>query len=85
MQMMMHIVNLLCAMQYSAWDDNQRWVLVEYILKHTTDAQLNCVHALLDPVVPAADHDFTRVLPRQLCIKIFSCLDPRSLCRAAQV
>jgi hypothetical protein len=56
-------------------------------LKQLNDDQLTFIHSLLDPAIPVLvpDYDFTRVLPRFLCIKIFSMLDPRTLCRSAQV
>lgn len=51
-----------------------------------SDDQLLWVHGLLQPLpTPSPDQDFTRILPRFLCLKIFSMLDPQSLCRAAQV
>ena len=82
---MLTIAYLILFLQYAAWDDSQRWVLLEYVLKNLTDVQLNTIFELLRLIVPPPDLDFTRVLPRQLCIQIFSYLDPQSLCRAGQV
>ena len=70
---------------YAAWNESQRWTLLEYVLRQQDDEKLTVIHDLLHPVLPSPDHDFTRVLPRCLCLRIFSLLDPQSLCRAAQV
>ncbi len=47
--------------------------------------QLTYARNLLTKRFPAYHQDFTRLFPRVLCLYIFSFLDPRSLCRAAQV
>ncbi len=47
--------------------------------------QLTYTRNLLTKRFPAQHQDFTRLFPRVLCLYIFSFLDPRSLCRAAQV
>ena len=70
---------------YAAWNESQRWTLLEYVLRQQDDNNLEVIHGLLHPVLPPPDHDFTCVLPRFLCLRIFSLLDPQSLCRAAQV
>ena len=70
---------------YAAWNESQRWALLEYVLRQQDDGNLEVIHDLLHPVLPPPDHDFTCVLPRFLCLRIFSLLDPQSLCRAAQV
>ncbi|XP_064383505.1 F-box only protein 16-like [Halichondria panicea] len=70
---------------YSAWDEGQRWTLLEYLLRQQNDSQLLLIHSLLHPTMLPPDHDFTRVLPRYITLNIFSLLDPQSLCRAAQV
>jgi F-box protein 16 len=78
---------------YSAWNDGQRWELVEFVLLNLSDTDLHYIHSLLDPLMPRPPppppppirQDFTRIFPRHLSLKIFSCLDPRTLCRAAQV
>lgn len=76
---------------YSAWSEEQRWSLLEHMLRQLSDNQLLYIHSLLQPAIPTPppppppDQDFTRVLPRFLCLKIFAMLDPRTLCRASQV
>jgi F-box protein 16 len=47
--------------------------------------QLTYARNLLTKRFPAQHQDFTRLFPRVLCLYIFSFLDPRSLCRCAQV
>lgn len=73
------------SVQYAGWSEAQRWCLQEHILRQLSDDQLLLIHSLLDPTLPPPDQDFTRLLPRWLCLRIFSLLDPQSLCRAAQV
>ena len=53
-------------------------------MKCTLD-QLVLIDAFVHPQLPEPPADFTRLLPRYLSLKIFSFLDPRSLCRATQV
>lgn len=53
-------------------------------MKCTID-QLLLIDAYAHPQLPKDPVDFTRLFPRYLCLKIFSFLDPRSLCRATQV
>ena len=47
--------------------------------------QLELVNTMIGHQKPVSREDFTRVLPRVLSLQIFSYLDPRSLCRCAQV
>ena len=53
-------------------------------MKCTLD-QLMLIDAYVHPQLPEPPADFTRLLPRYLTLKIFTFLDPRSLCRATQV
>ena len=53
-------------------------------MKCTFD-QLLVIDSYVHPQLPKPPADFTRLLPRHICLKIFSFLDPRSLCRATQV
>ncbi|CDI98403.1 Cyclin F box donain containing protein [Echinococcus multilocularis] len=43
------------------------------------------IYQIVKSIVPETAIDFTRILPRIVSTYIFSFLDPRSLCRAAQV
>ncbi|XP_019851705.1 PREDICTED: F-box only protein 16-like isoform X2 [Amphimedon queenslandica] len=75
---------------YSAWTDEQRWELVQFVLLKLSDKDLHYIYSLLDPLIPRPPlpevrEDFTRVFPRSISLKILSYLDARSLCRAAQV
>ncbi|XP_066468078.1 F-box only protein 16 [Tiliqua scincoides] len=70
---------------FDKWSDNQRRRILLDLLAHCSLSQLKfCVRQLQDRV-PAEALDFTRRLPRVLSLYIFSFLDPRSLCRCAQV
>lgn len=48
-------------------------------------SQLQYAFSLVDDKIPITHVDFTRRLPRVVSVYIFSFLDPRSLCRCAQV
>ncbi|CAH8624927.1 unnamed protein product [Schistosoma margrebowiei] len=50
-----------------------------------TQKQLESLFHNIENKIPLYQIDFTRILPRVLCIYLFSFLDPRSLCRCAQV
>ena len=54
-------------------------------MKCTGIDQLLLIDSCVHPQLPKPPTDFTKLLPRHLCLKIFSFLDPRSLCRATQV
>ncbi len=82
---MLTSIESLLLIQYAAWSKGQRWALLEYILMQLDDEQLLLIQSLLEPSIPPVDQDFSRILPRCLCLRIFSLLDPQSLCRAAQV
>ena len=72
-------------LQYDLWSDSQRRRFLELLFRHSRKNQLVYVFDWFDHNVPRKRQDFTRVLPRHLSLRIFSLLDPRSLCRAAQV
>lgn len=70
---------------FDKWSDNQRRRILLDLLARCSVSQLKfCVGQLQDRV-PVEALDFTRRLPRVLSLYIFSFLDPRSLCRCAQV
>ncbi|KAJ6661159.1 hypothetical protein lerEdw1_015295 [Lerista edwardsae] len=70
---------------FDKWSDTQRRRILLDLLARCSLSQLKfCVGQLQDRV-PAEALDFTRRLPRVLSLYIFSFLDPRSLCRCAQV
>lgn len=73
-------------LQFSMWTDDQRKKFLNFILKKCTKSQLRFVNdGWCKKQLPIHHLDFTTVLPRFISTYIFSFLDPRSLCRAAQV
>ncbi|XP_015265576.1 PREDICTED: F-box only protein 16 [Gekko japonicus] len=70
---------------FDKWTDIQRRRVLMDLLECCSLSQLKfCVKQLHDRV-PVEALDFTAKLPRPLSLYIFSFLDPRSLCRCAQV
>ena len=68
------------------WTDAQRKKFLTFILKRCTKSQLRFVNeGWFKKQLPILHLDFTTVLPQFISTYIFSFLDPRSLCRAAQV
>ncbi|XP_032299656.1 F-box only protein 16 isoform X2 [Coturnix japonica] len=67
------------------WTDGQRQkILVDQLDLCSLSLQKFCAKQLQDRI-PIEALDFTMKLPRVLTLYIFSFLDPRSLCRCAQV
>ncbi|XP_031459715.1 F-box only protein 16 isoform X2 [Phasianus colchicus] len=67
------------------WTDGQRQkILVDQLELCSLSLQKFCAKQLQDRI-PIEALDFTMKLPRVLSLYIFSFLDPRSLCRCAQV
>lgn len=60
-------------------------MILDDIMAQCRPRQLTHTRTLVTKRFPAHHQDFTRVFPRVLSLYIFSYLDPRSLCRAAQV
>uniref|UniRef100_A0A3B5AIG3 F-box protein 16 n=1 Tax=Stegastes partitus TaxID=144197 RepID=A0A3B5AIG3_9TELE len=77
--------NLSCVPQFDRWSDSQRKaVLQDFVLSCSVD-QLRFLSLSVSRRLPLQAADFTCLLPRALCLYIFSFLDPRSLSRCAQV
>ncbi|NXA54006.1 FBX16 protein, partial [Nothocercus julius] len=70
---------------FDKWTDTQRRRVLGDLLERCSLAQQKFCAKHLQERVPAAALDFTTQLPRVLSLYIFSFLDPRSLCRCAQV
>ena len=78
--------NFFFFLQFSMWTDAQRKKFLTFILKRCTKSQLRFVNeGWFKKQLPILHLDFTTVLPQFISTYIFSFLDPRSLCRAAQV
>ncbi|XP_062858551.1 F-box only protein 16 [Trichomycterus rosablanca] len=70
---------------FDKWTDSQRKQVLQDFFSHCSVAQLKYFRQYLCSQVPEETLDFTSVLPRVITLYIFSFLDPRSLCRCAQV
>ncbi|XP_067873346.1 F-box only protein 16 isoform X2 [Heterodontus francisci] len=70
---------------FDKWTDSQRRKILLSLFERCSVSQLKFCEQHLRSRVPAEALDFTCFLPRVLALYIFSFLDPRSLCRCAQV
>ena len=75
----------VCSLQFEGWSEAKRWRFLERLFSLCSEKHLRRVHYVLEPKVPKARADFTRLLPHNLCLHILGLLDPRTLCRASQV
>uniref|UniRef100_A0A8C5KMH1 F-box protein 16 n=1 Tax=Jaculus jaculus TaxID=51337 RepID=A0A8C5KMH1_JACJA len=70
---------------FDKWTDSQRRRILVGLLERCSLSQQKFCCQKLQERIPAEALDFTAKLPRVLSVYIFSFLDPRSLCRCAQV
>ncbi|XP_031959462.1 F-box only protein 16 isoform X2 [Corvus moneduloides] len=70
---------------FDKWTDGQRRRILVDLLERCSVSQQKFCAKQLQARVPTEAVDFTTRLPRVLSLYIFSFLDPRSLCRCAQV
>ncbi|KAF7233785.1 hypothetical protein EG68_10155 [Paragonimus skrjabini miyazakii] len=70
---------------FRKWSNYQRKQVFLDLLSLCSEKQIEYVENILRDKVPTHQVDFTRLLPRVLSLYILSFLDPRSLCRCAQV
>ncbi|KAI4541997.1 hypothetical protein MG293_007376, partial [Ovis ammon polii] len=71
--------------RFDKWTDTQRRRILTSLLECCSLSQQKFCCRKLQEKIPAEALDFTTKLPRVLSLYIFSFLDPRSLCRCAQV
>ena len=71
--------------QFDLWTDSQRKRFLDVVFRQCTRSQNKFVQDWFRERVPMQHLDFTTVLPRFLSLYIFSFLEPKSLCRCAQV
>ncbi|KAF2984726.1 hypothetical protein EK904_003230 [Melospiza melodia maxima] len=71
--------------RFDKWTDGQRRRILVDLLERCSLSQQKFCAQQLQARVPTEAVDFTTRLPRVLSLYIFSFLDPRSLCRCAQV
>ncbi|XP_027970025.1 F-box only protein 16 [Eumetopias jubatus] len=70
---------------FDKWTDSQRRRILTGLLERCSLSQQKFCCRKLQEKIPTEALDFTTKLPRVLSLYIFSFLDPRSLCRCAQV
>ncbi|MED6291136.1 hypothetical protein CHARACLAT_020438 [Characodon lateralis] len=70
---------------FDRWSTNQRKAVLQDFVLNCSVEQLRFLSLSVSRVLPLQAADFTCLLPRALCLYLFSFLDPRSLCRCAQV
>ncbi|XP_076818163.1 F-box only protein 16-like [Clavelina lepadiformis] len=70
---------------FQKWQDTQKRIIVDDILRNLSTKHLVSLNETLNAKFPQEKFDFTRIMPRVLTLYIFSFLDPRTLCRCAQV
>ncbi|XP_040920948.1 F-box only protein 16 [Toxotes jaculatrix] len=75
----------LLAKWFDKWSDSQRRAVLQDFVLSCSLEQLKFLSLSVSRQLPLQAADFTCLLPRALCLYIFSFLDPRSLCRCAQV
>ncbi|KAM9840780.1 F-box only protein 16 [Aulostomus maculatus] len=75
----------LLAKWFDRWSDSQRRVVLQDFVLGCSVEQLRFLSLSVSRRLPLLAADFTCLLPRALCLYVFSFLDPRSLSRCAQV
>ncbi|KAM9703720.1 F-box only protein 16 [Menidia menidia] len=70
---------------FDGWSDGQRKAVLRDLVLNCSVEQLRFLGLCVSGRLPLKAADFTCLLPRALCLFLFSFLDPRSLCRCAQV
>ncbi|XP_036003053.1 F-box only protein 16 [Fundulus heteroclitus] len=75
----------LLAKWFDRWSDSQRKAVLQDFVLSCSVEQLRFLSLSVSRMLPLQAADFTGLLPRALCLYLFSFLDPRSLCRSAQV
>nr|XP_046228965.1 F-box only protein 16 isoform X2 [Scatophagus argus] len=76
---------ILLAKWFDRWTDSQRRTVLQDLVLSCSSQQLMFLSCGVSRRLPLQAADFTCLLPRALCLYLFSFLDPRSLCRCAQV
>ncbi|XP_026173958.1 F-box only protein 16 isoform X2 [Mastacembelus armatus] len=71
--------------KFDRWSDSQRKAVLQDFVLSCSVEQLSFLSLSVSRRLPLQAADFTCLLPRAISLYIFSFLDPRSLCRCAQV
>ncbi|XP_078491684.1 F-box only protein 16-like [Ciona intestinalis] len=70
---------------FEKWQEAQKKTVVDDIMHRLSTKHLMLLTDTLKKKFPQEQFDFTRIFPRVLTLYLFSFLDPRTLCRCAQV
>lgn len=70
--------------QFDLWNDSQRKRFFDMVFSQCRRSQYKFIQDYFQEKVPLQHLDFTTVLPAFLSLYIFTFLEPKSLCRAAQ-
>uniref|UniRef100_A0A8C2WTA6 F-box protein 16 n=1 Tax=Cyclopterus lumpus TaxID=8103 RepID=A0A8C2WTA6_CYCLU len=71
--------------QFDRWSGGQRKAVLEDLVLSCSVEQLRFLNVSVSRRLPLQAADLCCLLPRALCLYLFSFLDPRSLCRCARV
>ncbi|XP_068564349.1 F-box only protein 16 [Cebidichthys violaceus] len=75
----------LLAKWFDRWSDGQRKAVLQDLVQSCSVEQLSFLSVSVSTRLPLQAADLSCLLPRALCLYLFSFLDPRSLCRCARV
>ncbi|KAI6655122.1 F-box only protein 16 [Oopsacas minuta] len=75
----------LCLEWFNSWTDGQRRKYLSCLGICFKPSELLQLASLVELKAPKEQLDFTNILTKDLSLRIFSYLDPRSLCRCSQV
>ncbi|XP_031728621.1 F-box only protein 16 isoform X2 [Anarrhichthys ocellatus] len=75
----------LLAKWFDRWSDGQRKAVLQDLVLSCSVEQLSFLSVSVSTRLPLQAADLSCLLPRALCLYLFSFLDPRSLCRCARV
>ncbi|KAL6096284.1 fbxo16 [Pungitius sinensis] len=75
----------LLAKWMDGWSGGQRRAVLQDLVLSCSVEQLRFLSSSVSRRLPLQAADFSCLLPRAICLYVFSFLDPRSLCRCARV
>ncbi|KAM8831362.1 F-box only protein 16 isoform 2-T2 [Spinachia spinachia] len=75
----------LLAKWMDGWTGGQRRAVLQDLVRRCSVEQLRFLSSSVSRRLPLQAADFSCLLPRAICLYVFSFLDPRSLCRCARV
>lgn len=78
-------LSVLCLRQMDGWSGGQRKAVLQDLVLSCSVEQPSFLSSSVSRRLPLQAADFSCLLPRAICLYVFSFLDPRSLCRCARV